>query len=288
MITTSDLAASATGLPCPTVRLDELAGELAGRSSRRPAIEPVGDPVCYVIYTSGSSGRPKGVEIAQSSICNFIGIVPRLYGVRPTDRVYQGMTIAFDFSIEEIWPTWAVGATLVAGPTDGRRVGSGLADFLEEQRITMIYCVPTVLATLDRTLPLLHTVNVGGEACPRELVDRWGPGRRILNTYGPTETTVTCTMAELEPGKPGTIGHPPPSYRGTLLDEDRRPVPHGEIGEICVGGPGVGRGVRQPPGAHGGPLSPGSAGPSGRPDLPHGGPGQGVGKVALAAGDLRR
>src|SRR4051812_3284459 len=243
MITTSDLAAAATGLPCPTVRLDELAGELAGRSSRRPAIEPVGDPVCYVIYTSGSSGQPKGVQIAQSSICNFIGIVPTLYGVQPTERVYQGMTISFDFSIEEIWPTWAVGATLVAGPTDGRRVGSGLADFLEEQQITMIYCVPTVLATLDRTLPLIHTVNVGGEACPRELVDRWGPGRRILNTYGPTETTVTCTMAELEPGKPVTIGHPLPSYRVTLLDEDRRPVPHGEIGEICVGGPGVGRGT---------------------------------------------
>src|SRR4051812_28183451 len=242
LITTSDLAASAAGLPCPTVRLDELAGELAGRSSRRPAIEPVGDPVCYVIYTSGSSGRPKGVEIAQSSICNFIDIVPRLYGVRPTDRVYQGMTIAFDFSIEEIWPTWAVGATLVAGPTDGRRVGSGLADFLEEQRITMIYCVPTVLATLDRTLPLIHTVNVGGEACPRELVDRWGPGRRILNTYGPTETTVTCTMAELAPGRPVTIGRPLPSYRITLLDDDRQPVPEGEIGEICVGGPGVARG----------------------------------------------
>src|SRR3954465_12754605 len=242
MITTSDLAAAATGLPCPTVRLDELAGELAGRSSRRPAIEPVGDPVCYVIYTSGSSGRPKGVEIAQSSICNFIDIVPRLYGVRPTDRVYQGMTIAFDFSIEEIWPTWAVGATLVAGPTDGRRVGSGLADFLEEQQITMIYCVPTVLATLDRTLPRIHTVNVGGEACPRELVDRWGPGRRILNTYGPTETTVTCTMAVLEPGRPVTIGRPLPSYRITLLDDDRQPVPEGEIGEICVGGPGVGRG----------------------------------------------
>src|SRR3954453_13447651 len=242
MITTSDLAASATGLPCPTVRLDELAGELAGRPSRRPAIEPVGDPVCYVIYTSGSSGRPKGVEIAQSSICNFIDIVPPLYGVKPTDRVYQGMTIAFDFSIEEIWPTWAVGATLVAGPTDGRRVGAGLADFLEEQRITMIYCVPTVLATLDRTLPLIRTVNVGGEACPRELVERWGPGRRILNTYGPTETTVTCTMAELEVGKPVTIGRALPTYSITLLDPDLRPVVDGEGGEVCVGGPGVARG----------------------------------------------
>src|SRR4051812_41453332 len=242
MVTHTAFGASCAGLPCDSIALDELGPELAAQSSARTGIESAGDPVCYVIYTSGSSGRPKGVEITQSSICNFIGIVPTLYGVRPTDRVYQGMTIAFDFSIEEIWPTWAVGATLVAGPTDGRRVGSGLADFLEEQRITMIYCVPTVLATLDRTLPLLHTVNVGGEACPRELVDRWGPGRRILNTYGPTETTVTCTMAELAPGRPVTIGRPLPSYRITLLDDDRQPVPEGEIGEICVGGPGVGRG----------------------------------------------
>src|SRR3712207_5385657 len=103
----------------------------------------------------------------------------------------------------------------------------------------MIYCVPTVLATLDRTLPLIRTVNVGGEACPRELVDRWRPGHRILNTYGPTETTVTCTMAELRPGEPVTIGRPLPTYRVVLLDDDQQPVPAGEVGEICVGGPGV-------------------------------------------------
>ena len=74
--------------------------------------------MAYVIYTSGSSGRPKGVEVAQSSITNFVAAVPTVYDVRPTDRVHQGMTISFDFSIEEIWPTWAVGATLVVGPND--------------------------------------------------------------------------------------------------------------------------------------------------------------------------
>src|SRR5918997_2990254 len=242
LVTHTSFAASCVALPCEGLYLDELGPELAVQSSSRPGIESDGDPVCYIIYTSGSSGRPKGVEINQSSICNFIGIVPSLYGVEPSDRVYQGMTIAFDFSIEEIWPTWAVGATVVAGPTDGRRVGSGLADFLEDNEITMIYCVPTVLATLDHILPLIRTVNVGGEACPRELVDRWGPGRRILNTYGPTETTVTCTMAELRPGKQVTIGRPLPTYRVTLLDDDRKPVPAGQVGEICVGGPGVARG----------------------------------------------
>jgi non-ribosomal peptide synthetase-like protein len=242
VMTHTSFAASCAALACDNLCVDELGSDLAAQSSARPGVETDGDPVCYIIYTSGSSGRPKGVEITQSSICNFIGIVPSLYGVEPTERVYQGMTIAFDFSIEEIWPTWAMGATLVAGPTDGRRVGSGLADFLEEHEITMIYCVPTVLATLDRILPSIRTVNVGGEACPRELVDRWGPGRRILNTYGPTETTVTCTMAELRPGRPVTIGRPLPTYRITLLDEDRQPVPPGGIGEICVGGPGVARG----------------------------------------------
>jgi non-ribosomal peptide synthetase-like protein len=242
LVTHSSFAASCAALGCVSLNLDEAVPDLAVQSSTRPGVVTDGDPVCYIIYTSGSSGRPKGVEITQSSICNFIGIVPPLYGVTPQDRVYQGMTIAFDFSIEEIWPTWATGATLVAGPTDGRRVGSGLADFLEEHEITMIYCVPTVLATLDRTLPLLRTVNVGGEACPSELVERWGPGRRILNTYGPTETTVTCTMAELRPGSPVTIGRPLPTYRVTLLDDERRPVAAGEVGEICVGGPGVARG----------------------------------------------
>jgi non-ribosomal peptide synthetase-like protein len=242
VVTSAAFSEVCAGLPCPVLPLDTAADDLAAQPGWRPDVPRTGDPVCYVIYTSGSSGRPKGVEIAQSSICNFIGVVPPLYGVKPTDRVYQGMTMAFDFSIEEIWPTWAVGATLVAGPTDGRRVGAGLADFLEEHRVTMIYCVPTVLATLDRTLPLIRIVNVGGEACPRELVERWGPGRRILNTYGPTETTVTCTMAELEVGKPVTIGRALPTYRISLLDGDLQPVPEGEVGEICVGGPGVARG----------------------------------------------
>jgi non-ribosomal peptide synthetase-like protein len=242
VLTTSDFADVCRDLTARVVHLDTVEQAVAEAPARRPELEALGDPTCYILYTSGSSGRPKGVEVAQSSICNFTTLVPRIYGVTPTHRVYQGMTISFDFSIEEIWPTWAVGATLVAGPTDGRRVGSGLADFLEESGITMIYCVPTVLATLDRTVDSIRVVNVGGEACPPELVERWGRGRRILNTYGPTETTVTCTWAELEPGKRITIGKPLPTYTAQILDENLRPVPYGEVGEICVGGPGVARG----------------------------------------------
>ena len=242
VLTTSAFTERCLELTSEVLYVDATEAALAAVPAHRPEVEIPGDPTCYILYTSGSSGRPKGVEVAQSSICNFLDVVPEIYGVKRSERVYQGMTISFDFSIEEIWPTWAMGATVVAGPTDGRRVGSGLADFLEESGITMIYCVPTVLSTLDRTISSITTVNVGGEACPPELVERWGPGRRILNTYGPTEATVTCIWAELEPGKPVTIGKPLPTYTADLLDEDLRPVPYGEVGEICVGGPGVARG----------------------------------------------
>jgi non-ribosomal peptide synthetase-like protein len=243
VLTTSEFTDTFDGLAVPHIDLDRVASQVAAAPPGRPTVPLDGDPLCYIIYTSGSTGRPKGVEVPHSCVCSLLGVVPELYGVTHSDRVYQGMTISFDFSIEEIWPTWAVGATLVAGPIDGRNVGPPLADFLEDAAITMLYCVPTVLATLDRTLPSIRTVNVGGEACPAELVERWGgSGRRMLNTYGPTETTVTCTMAELSPGRPVTIGRP---LRGTtivMLDEHLGPVPLGEVGEICVGGPGVARG----------------------------------------------
>jgi len=235
--TTAELTAT------PVWHLDELGEHLHGSPTTRPGplpTDPDDDPVCYVIYTSGSSGRPKGVAVAQSSICNFIDVVPRIYDVRPTDRVYQGMTVSFDFSIEEIWPTFAVGATLVVGPTDSRKLGAELADFLDERGVTVLYCVPTLLATIPRDLPRIRNLLVGGEACPAGLVQRWSrPGRRMLNTYGPTETTVTCTWGELVPDKPVTIGRPLPTYSIVILDDRLRPVPDGEVGEICVGGPGV-------------------------------------------------
>ncbi|QWF79520.1 Pls/PosA family non-ribosomal peptide synthetase [Amycolatopsis sp. CA-230715] len=242
LLTTGDLAVD--GLACRTLDLDAAGRELAAAPATPPELgadDP--DPAAYVIYTSGSSGRPKGVEVAQSSICNFLDVVPEVYDVRPSDRVYQGMTISFDFSIEEIWPTWSVGATLVAGPNDSRRLGAELADFLEQRRVSVLYCVPTLLATIPRELPLIRSLLVGGEACPAQLVERWArKGRRILNTYGPTEATVTATWCELLPGRTVTIGKPLPTYSAFLLDEARSPVPDGHVGEICLGGPGVARG----------------------------------------------
>lgn len=243
LVTTTDLAAETGHLGRKLLELDLADDALGGQPATRPELPTAGDPPCYVMYTSGSSGRPKGVEVPQSSICNFVAVVPEIYDVRPTDRVYQGMSISFDFSIEEIWPTLAVGASLVVGPDDSRRFGDELAEFLQRAGVTVLYCVPTLLATISRVLPTVRTILVGGEACPAGLVDRWSaPGRRMLNTYGPTEATVTATWCELVPGRPVTIGREMPTYTIVLLGEERERIPDGEVGEICIGGPGVANG----------------------------------------------
>jgi non-ribosomal peptide synthetase-like protein len=198
--------------------------------------------LAYIIYTSGSTGRPKGVAIDHPSICNFVKVAAEVYGIRPRDRVYQGLTIAFDFSIEEIWVPWMSGATLVPKPPGGSLLGADLHEFLTERRVTGLCCVPTLLATIEDDLPDLRFLLVSGEACPQDLIARWWrPNRRFLNVYGPTEATVTATWTEVRPDKPVTIGVPLPTYTTVILnaEDPYQALPHGETGEIGIAGIGL-------------------------------------------------
>ena len=224
------------------VFLDSAKPQINAKSTERPTdVAPTADPVCYIIYTSGTTGNPKGVAIAHASICNFVRVASELYGYAPGDRVYQGMTIAFDFSIEEIWVPLMAGATLAPARPGVTLIGEELADFLRERSVTCLACCPTLLATIEQDLPQLRILLVGGEACPPNLVARWyRPGRKILNSYGPTEATVTATLTELKPNKPVTIGIPLPTYSIVILDpvEDKTVAP-GELGEIGIAGIGL-------------------------------------------------
>ena len=221
-------------------RIDALPGTRLTESE----VAASADQLCYIIYTSGTTGNPKGVAIEHPSIVNFVRVASELYGYRAGDRVYQGMTIAFDFSVEEIWVPLMAGATLIPGRSGSSLVGEELADFLRERRVTVMACCPTLLATIEQELPLLRILLVGGEACPHNLVVRWyRPGRTILNSYGPTEATVTATLTELTPDKPVTIGVPLPTYSIVILDAEKdETVAPGELGEIGIAGIGVARG----------------------------------------------
>jgi non-ribosomal peptide synthetase-like protein len=227
--------------------LDRAIEQIARQSWDRLGAGEAGEPaddLCYIIYTSGSTGRPKGVAIEHASICNFVRVAAEVYGMRPGDRVYQGMTIAFDFSVEEIWVPWMTGATLVPKPDGARVLGRELHAFLRDRQVTAMCCVPTLLATLDQDLPGLRFLLVSGEACPQDLVARWHrAGRRFLNVYGPTEATVTATWTVVHPGRPVTIGVPLPTYSVVVLDPGcDRALPPGEMGEIGIAGIGLAAG----------------------------------------------
>ncbi|MCX7192237.1 MAG: amino acid adenylation domain-containing protein [Proteobacteria bacterium] len=226
------------------LEIDSQHEALEHESADRPKGVSDAARLCYIIYTSGTTGKPKGVAINHGNYCNYLTVVPSIYGIRQDDRVYQGLTIAFDFSFDEIFPTFIAGAVLVTGSVDpSDRVGAGLAAFLAQQRITVFHSVPTLLATIDQDMPLLATIFLGGETCPRDLAQRWlKPNRRIFNTYGPTETTITASWVQLSPDKPVTIGKPLPTYRIDVRDEQLQLRKPGEPGEICIAGPCVAQG----------------------------------------------
>lgn len=230
------------------VYVDEAADAIARLDRARLSDAERGAPVddlAYVIYTSGTTGRPKGVAIEHASICNFVRVAAEVYGIQANDRVYQGMTIAFDFSVEEIWVPWMAGATLVPKPAGPSLIGWDLHRYLTRRRVTAMCAVPTLLATIEDDLPQLRFLLVSGEACPQDLVTRWHrPGRRFLNVYGPTETTVTATWTVLSPDRPVTIGRPLPTYSVVVLDPEDpgRVLPLGEPGELGIAGIGLARG----------------------------------------------
>jgi non-ribosomal peptide synthetase-like protein len=231
--------------------IDKLRTIIAKQPKSRPNLPTTAngkDNLCYVIYTSGSTGKPKGVEITHRSICHYIRAASHVYEMTDKDKVYQGFSLAFDASLEELWMAFANGATLVACTDKDTRSGVGLIEFLQQHKITFLSIVPTLLSTLEGELPDLRLLVFGGEACPANLVKRWyRPGLRIMNTYGPTEATVIATYAECHPDKPVTIGQPLPGYEVLILNKNLQVAANGEEGELCIGGCGLARGyVNQP------------------------------------------
>ncbi len=234
-------------IDAPKIYVDADEAAIRALPSERLSAEekgPATDELAYIIYTSGTTGNPKGVAIEHANICNFVAVAAEVYGISDSDRMFQGMTIAFDFSVEELWVPLIAGAALVPGQKGATLVGEDLADYLDQKGVTALACVPTLLATIERDLPKLRVLLVSGEACPHDLVLRWSkPGRSILNAYGPTEATVTCTLTELIPDKPVTIGGPLPTYTIVILDEHQpREIADGGMGEIGVAGVGLARG----------------------------------------------
>ncbi|WP_406289194.1 non-ribosomal peptide synthase/polyketide synthase [Embleya sp. NBC_00896] len=234
----------------PVLVLDSPAviAELAGLASasvddgdRRVPLS--GQHPAYVVYTSGSTGRPKGVLVSQAGFVNTAAAGRARFGTGSGSRVAQFASVGFDNFCLEWTLALLSGAALVVVPGE-RRLGEDFARFVVDQRITHATLPPAVLAGLRaEEIPAQVVLEVGGEACPPELVARWAPGRVMFNTYGPTETTVDAVAWRCRPGLDETpIGTPIANTRAYVLDEFLKPVPPGVTGELYVAGAGLARG----------------------------------------------
>ncbi|MDX2961157.1 non-ribosomal peptide synthase/polyketide synthase [Streptomyces acidiscabies] len=207
-----------------------------------PPIHALPQHPAYVIYTSGSTGRPKGVVVSHSGLAHLVAGQVERFAIDADSRVLQFASPSFDASVSELYTALLTGATLVLPPP-----GNPLPA-LTELDVTHVTVPPSVLVALEGELTAT-TLVVAGEACSPELVQRWAPGRRMINAYGPTETTVCATMSDpLTPtGQLPPIGRPITGARVYVLDAGLQPVPPGVPGELYVSGAGLARGYLNRP-----------------------------------------
>ncbi|HSP79188.1 MAG TPA: condensation domain-containing protein, partial [Myxococcaceae bacterium] len=150
--------------------------------------------LAYAIFTSGSTGRPKGVMVRHRGLVNTARAAGKAHGVKEESRVLQFASMSFDASVCEVFSTLGAGACLCLAKREKTLPGAPLARTLVEERVTHVTLTPSVLALQGvEGLEGVGTVISAGEACTREVVARWKPGRRMLNAYGPTEVTVCAT-----------------------------------------------------------------------------------------------
>ncbi|MHB0874918.1 MAG: non-ribosomal peptide synthetase, partial [Anaerolineae bacterium] len=252
LLTDSEHLAHLEGVAQSAICLDREREVLVQLAPERPEVEVEAGDLAYVIYTSGSTGTPKGVLLEHGGLSNLTHFLTAYLDLGPGSRVLQFASPSFDAAVSEVAMALASGACLVLADRDTLTAPDELAALLEREAVTMVTLPPSLLRYLPRRpLPELGTIISAGEACSGEIVEAWGSGRRLLNGYGPSEATVAASYwdsgGEPCPWRSVPIGRPIANVQMHVLDAAMRPLPLGTVGELYVGGAGVGRGYLNRP-----------------------------------------
>ena len=221
-ITTGGLADRLDGFDLPVIDVSD------PRIAAAPSAAPPGpgpDDLAYLIYTSGTTGVPKGVALTHRNVTQLLG---SLDAGLPSAGVWShSHSLAFDVSVWEIFGPLLRGGRLVVIP---EMVAGSLEDLhrvLVAEQVSVLTETPSAVSVLSpEGLESLALVVVG-EACPAEVVDRWAPGRVMVNAYGPTETTMCVAISA------PLVGGSGPAGSGSACRADR--VAGGGGGVVCAG-----------------------------------------------------
>lgn len=240
--------------------------DIAERKPRRgdrepvPAVERAPSDLAYVIYTSGSTGTPKGVVVEHRHVTRLFEATHQWFRFSAHDVWTMFHSVAFDFSVWEIWGALLFGGRLVMVPDQICKSPLRFRELLRREQVTVLNQTPSAFRQLDAadsdtTEPgpaHLRLVIFGGERLNVSMLagwmDRWGDEWPVLvNMYGITETTVHASFrpihrTDLARPDRSPIGVPLPDLRFLVLDPAGQVATVGEPGELYISGAGVSRG----------------------------------------------
>ena len=230
---------------------------LAKCATGNPAAIASARDAAYVIFTSGSTGRPKGVLNEHRGICNRLLWMQDEYGLTADDRVLQKTPFSFDVSVWEFFWPLITGARLIVAEPGGHRDTAYLAQLIQDQQITTLHFVPSMLASFLQAPAAGECTSVkrvicSGEALSADLQERLFDTlpAELHNLYGPTEAAIDVTYWACDRDQPRStvpIGRPVANTQIYIVDSQGQPTPVGVPGELWIGGVQVARGyVNQP------------------------------------------
>ncbi len=248
--------------PASLLALEHLLAAEAGDANLDASVGP--RHLAYVIFTSGSTGTPKGAMIEHRGMLNHLWAKVRDLGLTEADVLAQTAPQIFDISVWQFLVALLTGGCVHIFPDEVAFDPTALPDGIDAAGVTVFESVPSMMrAMLEHALALpqppalrrLRWLIATGEALPPQLSRDWFrayPGLRQLNAYGPTECSDDVTHHDMAspPGEGVTavpIGRPIANTQIYILDRHMQPTSVGVLGEIYVGGAGVGRGYLNAP-----------------------------------------
>ncbi len=246
------------------VYLDSDWDKIAQNSESNPLNGTTPSNLAYVIYTSGSTGLPKGVLVNHNNVTRLFAATQPRYDFNSEDVWTLFHSIAFDFSVWEIWGALLYGGRLVVVPYLVTRSPESFYQLLWSEKVTILNQTPSAFGQLtlaEQSIAAINNLNLrlvifGGESLEINSLQPWferhgDQSPQLVNMYGITETTVHVTIRPLSKNDLNTttsvIGRPIPDLQVYVLDQHLQPVPIGVPGQMYVGGAGVSRGYLNRP-----------------------------------------
>jgi acyl-CoA synthetase (AMP-forming)/AMP-acid ligase II len=223
---------------------------LATSHPMRDPIDGSAQDTAVLIYTTGTTGIPKGVMLSHANLLYLAEMMCRLRQLVPDDRIYGILPITHVMGL-----AGAFGGTLRAGAhlfLVSRFSPTACHKTLSDERITILQGAPSMFAKLvdharqDGILPpsCLRFIASGGAPIDQSVKDEAEAffGLTLHNGYGLTEGSGLCWTRLDRPRTDCSVGLPLPGVELKLLDENKREVPHGEVGELWARGPNIMKG----------------------------------------------